>query len=129
MEYLSKIYGFLKETVGNIYDQIVKGFNYLLLKTDIQFILNQLWEFIQDSFNMVVNKIIAAISLIINSVVSIMPNFVLPSINDTIPTYIIETINWVIPVDFLIQCIGVITLSTVAYFTVGIVLRWAKVAA
>jgi len=87
--------------------------------------INALWEMVKDFYFWVCQSLIDALVFFM-SLIS-LPTFNVPSISNSVPVEVLHAINWVIPFDFATICIGVIATSTVAYFTVGTLLRWAKV--
>lgn len=129
MEFISKIYGLLATFIGEIFRTIKSGFEWVLAAIDVQAWLNKFWIFLQDGFYWVANAIILEISHLLDWVSGLLPTFTVPTIASQIPANILHAINWVLPVDMLVTCVSLLITSTVAYFTVGILARWLKVAA
>jgi len=89
--------------------------------------INKLWEMVQDFYYWVVQSIIDTCTWVL-SLIS-FPDFELPPIASGISSDILSAMNWVFPFQFLYDCVLVFIASTIAYFTIGVLLRWIKVSA
>jgi hypothetical protein len=91
--------------------------------------LNWLWTWAQDLFWYIGNTIISWVSQASIMAISIIPGFGLQDINteNYMPSRILSALNWVLPFNVLTQAVGILVLSTMAWATVGIVLRWLKI--
>ena len=87
--------------------------------------MNKLWEWIKDVFYMIGQLLIDAFVFFMSLINWTLPDIPTVSIAPIEPY--LSAINWIVPFDFAVTVSGIIITSTIAYFTVGCLLRWAKV--
>jgi hypothetical protein len=94
----------------------------------LQNFLDEFIEVIKDALVWMVNKFIEFIALLIDAAAAVLPEWEVINVEALNDTYgVINALNWLFPVSFAIQMIGVFVASTLAYFTIGTLTRWAKI--
>ncbi len=73
------------------------------------------------------NKAVIGVGAFINFVVQFLPEWNFNPDLSGAPIQVISFINWIFPMETLAFCISVLTVNYMSYFTIGILLRWAKV--
>ncbi len=90
--------------------------------------LNDAYEMILDVFYAIMNALIDILAEFIKFVVGLLPEWDLPTYVLDLGAYqIVQTINWIFPVSLFIVMVEMVVASVVLWFTLGIILRWAKV--
>jgi len=85
-------------------------------------------EMLKDLFYWMINTVIEVMASLIEVASSFMPEFSLPLPNPDFAGFnVISGLNWVFPVSTALHCVEAFVLSVTLYFTLGIILRWAKV--
>lgn len=94
-------------------------------------IWQSLKDILHDAWIASVNFVITVIAALIDLGASVLPSWD-PIGSLTMPPGASEALsgfNWFFPVGFAINMVEVLIWSTIAYFTIGIITRWAKVSA
>lgn len=85
-------------------------------------------QLLKDVFIDCVNTLIEVLAQFIKMIASILPNWDLTlDVDTTIIDNIVGVLNWCFPVHFAIQCITFFGIAVISYFTIGILMRWAKI--
>lgn len=92
--------------------------------------LNTIFEFIKDVWYWIANTFIEVLAGFLSFVQGFLPTMSMPSVVVDLGQYqIIQTINWLFPVSLFVTIVGLYIASFTAWFTIGIITRWAKVSA
>lgn len=126
IEWLSKIYGYLKNALGNIFKKISEGNDWLQEHFDYQTILNQLWTFIVDSFYNLLNLIIETLAALLSFTASMLPSFEVPTYSGEMPGIFLTTFNWIFPTQYAIGLVTTFFAVVFLWFLVSWALRWVK---
>ena len=91
-----------------------------------------IWQSIKDIFTELtyglINLIISAIGLLIDAAAALLPEWdPITALTITNDYGAINALNWVFPVQFAVNMVALFALSTLAWFTIGTVTRWAKI--
>ena len=74
------------------------------------------------------NALISFLASLVELAASILPTWQPLDVGTLSDTYnVIGSLNWLFPVSYAVTVLNAFVLSTVAYFTIGIITRWAKV--
>lgn len=95
-------------------------------------ILTEIWtdlkEFFEDLLIKAVNILIEFLSKLVELAATLLPDWEPLSVPSFLDTYnVMPVLNWVFPVDYAVTMIEVYLFSTIAYFTIGTITRWAKI--
>lgn len=75
----------------------------------------------------IINMIIIAIGVVINTVFSLLPDSPFLSIQlESIDSGLIKALNWIIPVQTIITIFGASLIAVGGYYLYQIILRWIK---
>lgn len=92
-------------------------------------LLNWLWTWAQDLFWYATDAMVSIIGSAAVMAIGVIPAFRLENINteNYLPSRFLSALNWVIPFNTFADAISILVASTIAWATLGIVLRWLKV--
>jgi len=90
--------------------------------------LDDLIPMIQDLYFWWINTLISTLGSFLSFLAGLLPTFDVPALFPDFGEFeVLSALNWVFPVSLGVQCLNALLLSITLYFTVGILLRWAKV--
>lgn len=107
-------------SLGEIFSKIINYLNPLLW-------FHYLIDVIKDLYYWIMQEFVDFLTFLINSVT--FPPIEIPTLSgfSRPVSIILGCINWMMPISFLSTCFQMLIISTVAYFTIGILMRWLKV--
>jgi hypothetical protein len=129
IDWLSKIYGFLKGSLRNIANGIGEINDKILELFGIQDWLNALWGFFGDLFYALGGYFINEAAEFIEWVAEKLPVINVPHYSGNLPEIFITTFNWIFPFSYAMQLVEVFITASILMVTTGALFRWARLIA
>lgn len=86
--------------------------------------LQQLWEIVVLTVNFLIETFVAFITWVL----SLFPSYTVPTPATLTETYpFLSPLNYFFPIDFAVSCVTMYIFSLTLYYSIGVLLRWARV--